>query len=199
MAASLAEVAVSSPPHRWRGQRDGPSPSPVPPGRQEKGPGVVPGPELGRISGQAAISSRASATRRTASLACCPAGSSGRRMIAVRVALSCLVVTRLRAGTSWGCCRTPSCSTWPAMMLQSWPVRVRCHDAHSARPRAGRVGNSKRWLPLPGYPSGRFGAWKPGPIRGQAETLRRVQRALETAGVAFTNGGEPGVKLRHRE
>ncbi len=38
-----------------------------------------------------------------------------------------------------------------------------------------------------------------GPIRGQAETLRRVQRALETAGVAFTNGAEPGVKLRRRE
>ena len=37
-----------------------------------------------------------------------------------------------------------------------------------------------------------------GSIRGQAETLRRVQRALETAGVAFTNGGEPGVKLRHK-
>ncbi len=38
-----------------------------------------------------------------------------------------------------------------------------------------------------------------GSIRGQAETLRRVQRALESVGVAFTNGGEPGVKLRHRE
>ena len=38
-----------------------------------------------------------------------------------------------------------------------------------------------------------------GPIRGQAATLRRVQRALESVGVAFTNGGEPGVKLRRRE
>ena len=38
-----------------------------------------------------------------------------------------------------------------------------------------------------------------GSIRGQAETLRRVQRALESGGVIFTNGGEPGVKLRRRE
>jgi DNA-binding transcriptional regulator YiaG len=27
-------------------------------------------------------------------------------------------------------------------------------------------------------------------------TIRRLQRALEAAGVAFTNGGEPGVKMR---
>ena len=38
-----------------------------------------------------------------------------------------------------------------------------------------------------------------GSIRGQAETLRRVQRALESGGVIFTNGGEPGVKLRRRK
>ena len=29
-----------------------------------------------------------------------------------------------------------------------------------------------------------------------AETLAAIQRALEAAGVEFTNGGEPGVKLR---
>ncbi len=32
-----------------------------------------------------------------------------------------------------------------------------------------------------------------------AKNLDAVQRALESAGVIFTNGGEPGVKLRRRE
>ncbi len=31
------------------------------------------------------------------------------------------------------------------------------------------------------------------------KNLEAVQRALESAGVAFTNGGAPGVQLRHRE
>ncbi len=31
------------------------------------------------------------------------------------------------------------------------------------------------------------------------ETLTKIQRALESAGVIFTNGGEPGVKLRRRK
>ena len=31
------------------------------------------------------------------------------------------------------------------------------------------------------------------------KNLEAVQRALEAGGVAFTNGGEPGVKLRRRE
>ena len=35
-----------------------------------------------------------------------------------------------------------------------------------------------------------------GLVRGQAETLRRVQRALEAAGVVFINADEPGVRLR---
>ncbi len=30
-------------------------------------------------------------------------------------------------------------------------------------------------------------------------TLADIRAALESAGVAFTNGGEPGVKLRRRE
>lgn len=29
-------------------------------------------------------------------------------------------------------------------------------------------------------------------------TMRTIQRILEEAGIAFTNGGEPGVKLRRR-
>jgi len=28
--------------------------------------------------------------------------------------------------------------------------------------------------------------------------MEKLQRALEAAGVAFTNGGEPGVKLKTR-
>ncbi len=31
------------------------------------------------------------------------------------------------------------------------------------------------------------------------ETLTKIQRALESAGVIFTNGDQPGVKLRRRE
>ena len=38
-----------------------------------------------------------------------------------------------------------------------------------------------------------------GSIRGQAETLRRVQRALESVGVVFINHGAPGVQLRRHE
>ena len=34
-----------------------------------------------------------------------------------------------------------------------------------------------------------------GSVSGQIRTIEAVQAALETAGVAFTNGGEPGVKL----
>ena len=37
---------------------------------------------------------------------------------------------------------------------------------------------------------------KPGKISALAGTLDAIQRALETAGVTFTNGGEPGVKLK---
>jgi transcriptional regulator with XRE-family HTH domain len=39
-----------------------------------------------------------------------------------------------------------------------------------------------------------------GPVRGNAETLRRVQGALEAAGVEFIaeNGGGPGVRLKKR-
>jgi transcriptional regulator with XRE-family HTH domain len=32
-----------------------------------------------------------------------------------------------------------------------------------------------------------------------ANNLAAIQRALEAAGVAFTNGNEPGVKLRARK
>ncbi len=35
-----------------------------------------------------------------------------------------------------------------------------------------------------------------GPLRGNARTLRRIQRTLETAGVAFTQEDGPGVQLR---
>lgn len=37
-----------------------------------------------------------------------------------------------------------------------------------------------------------------GELRAQATTLRRLERALEAAGVVFTNGDEPGVRLRRR-
>ena len=33
---------------------------------------------------------------------------------------------------------------------------------------------------------------------GQAATLRKLQAALEAAGVAFTNGDEPGVRVKKR-
>ncbi len=34
-----------------------------------------------------------------------------------------------------------------------------------------------------------------GPGRSAAQNVEAIQSALEAAGVAFTNGGEPGVKL----
>jgi hypothetical protein len=37
-----------------------------------------------------------------------------------------------------------------------------------------------------------------GPIAGRSVNVQAVQRALEAAGVEFTNGGEPGVKLRRK-
>lgn len=36
-------------------------------------------------------------------------------------------------------------------------------------------------------------------ITSGAVTLRRVQAALEEAGIEFTNGGQPGVRLRKRD
>jgi transcriptional regulator with XRE-family HTH domain len=33
-------------------------------------------------------------------------------------------------------------------------------------------------------------------ITSAADVLRRVQSALEAAGIEFTNGGQPGVRLR---
>ncbi|CUW39674.1 conserved protein of unknown function [Magnetospirillum sp. XM-1] len=35
-----------------------------------------------------------------------------------------------------------------------------------------------------------------GPIRGQHETVMKVQQALEAAGIEFLNHGAPGVRLR---
>ena len=62
---------------------------------------------------------------------------------------------------------------------------------------------------LLGWPRGRLGAqcglsvtsllrfeiglWFP-----KSESLAAIQRALEAGGVEFTNGGEPGVKLRRQ-
>ncbi len=37
-----------------------------------------------------------------------------------------------------------------------------------------------------------------GPIAGRSVNVQAVQRALEAAGIEFTNGGEPGVKLRRK-
>jgi transcriptional regulator with XRE-family HTH domain len=39
----------------------------------------------------------------------------------------------------------------------------------------------------------------PGPLSANVATVEAVQRALEAAGVEFTNGGQPGVRLRMRE
>jgi transcriptional regulator with XRE-family HTH domain len=38
-----------------------------------------------------------------------------------------------------------------------------------------------------------------GPISALAATLDKLQRALEAAGVEFTNGGRPGVRMRGRK
>ena len=38
-----------------------------------------------------------------------------------------------------------------------------------------------------------------GPIAGRSVNVQAVQRALEEAGIAFLNGGEPGVKLRRKD
>lgn len=37
---------------------------------------------------------------------------------------------------------------------------------------------------------------RPGPIHGQAATLRALQLTFEAVGIAFLNGGEPGVRIR---
>ena len=37
---------------------------------------------------------------------------------------------------------------------------------------------------------------QPGPLAAQPRTIAAIQRALEAAGVEFTNGGQPGVRLR---
>ena len=42
---------------------------------------------------------------------------------------------------------------------------------------------------------------KPGPLTGNAETVWKLQRALEEAGIVFINeddSGGPGVRLRQR-
>jgi len=39
----------------------------------------------------------------------------------------------------------------------------------------------------------------PGVMSAQGATIRSLQRALEVAGVTFTNGGEPGVKLTRKQ
>jgi len=38
-----------------------------------------------------------------------------------------------------------------------------------------------------------------GKYAGDAETLTKIRAALEKAGVVFTNGGEPGVKLKKKK
>jgi transcriptional regulator with XRE-family HTH domain len=35
-----------------------------------------------------------------------------------------------------------------------------------------------------------------GPLSGRADTVRRIQNALEQLNIEFLNGGEPGVRLR---
>jgi hypothetical protein len=38
-----------------------------------------------------------------------------------------------------------------------------------------------------------------GPIAGRSVNVQAVQRALEGAGVEFTNGDQPGVKMKRKE
>ena len=38
----------------------------------------------------------------------------------------------------------------------------------------------------------------PDTLKSSLKTISVVQRALEAAGVEFTNGGEPGVKLKRK-
>jgi transcriptional regulator with XRE-family HTH domain len=38
-----------------------------------------------------------------------------------------------------------------------------------------------------------------GLVQTRVDTLDKLQRSLEAAGVEFTNGGEPGVKLRRKD
>ncbi len=38
-----------------------------------------------------------------------------------------------------------------------------------------------------------------GPLAAHLATVRQLQRALEAAGVIFTDGDEPGVRLKNRE
>jgi transcriptional regulator with XRE-family HTH domain len=37
---------------------------------------------------------------------------------------------------------------------------------------------------------------RPGPVGGREETVEKIRKALQDGGVTFTNGGEPGVKLK---
>lgn len=37
---------------------------------------------------------------------------------------------------------------------------------------------------------------RPGPLAAQGRTIAALQSALESAGITFSNGDEPGVKLR---
>jgi transcriptional regulator with XRE-family HTH domain len=36
----------------------------------------------------------------------------------------------------------------------------------------------------------------PGPLAAQPRTIHAIRSALESAGVEFTNGGQPGVRLK---
>lgn len=38
-----------------------------------------------------------------------------------------------------------------------------------------------------------------GLVQTRVDTLDKLRRALEAAGVEFTNGGEPGVKLKRKQ
>lgn len=38
-----------------------------------------------------------------------------------------------------------------------------------------------------------------GELGGRAETQEKICKALEKAGIVFTNGGEPGVKLKKKK
>lgn len=38
-----------------------------------------------------------------------------------------------------------------------------------------------------------------GLVQTRVDTLEKLRRALEAEGVSFTNGGEPGVKLRRKD
>ena len=65
-----------------------------------------------------------------------------------------------------------------ARMMLRWEQRVLAEKSGVSLPTIGRL------------------EAKPGPLAAEKPTIARLKTALEEAGVEFTNGGRPGVRLR---